>query len=173
MRPISNSSGIRTPPRCADFFDGHRPLVGLRTFSKAYGLAGLRVGYGIMPAAVSNLLHRIRPPFNVNLLAQAGAAAALDDEPFLAQTIRLVHNGLDFLYNALGERGIGYFLTQTNFFLVDVAANAQTVFERLLREGIIVRSMRSYGYNEYLRVNVGLPAENQRFVTALEKVLHD
>lgn len=166
---------IRDPnaARCADFFDGHRSLVGLRTFSKAYGLAGLRVGYGIMPAAVSNLLHRIRPPFNVNLLAQAGAAAALDDEPFLAQTIRLVHNGLDFLYNALGERGIGYFLTQTNFFLVDVAANAQTVFERLLREGIIVRSMRSYGYNEYLRVNVGLPAENQRFVTALEKVLND
>ena len=146
--------------------------MGLRTLSKAYGLAGLRVGYGIMPAELANLLHRIRPPFNVNLPAQAAAAAALDDEAFLTQTVGLVHSGLDFLYAALGERGIGYFLTQTNFFLVDVAANAQTVYERLLHEGIIVRSMRSYGYNEYLRVNVGLPAENQRFVTALEKVLN-
>ena len=165
---------IRDPnaARYTHFFDGQRPLVGLRTFSKAYGLAGLRVGYGIMPAELANLLHRIRPPFNVNLPAQAAAAAALDDEAFLTQTVGLVHSGLDFLYAALGERGIGYFLTQTNFFLVDVADNAQTVYERLLHEGIIVRSMRSYGYNEYQRVNVGLPAENQRFFTALEKVLN-
>lgn len=154
-----------------DYIDETRPLVSLRTFSKAYGLAGIRVGYGVMPVGLSNLLHRIRPPFNVNLPAQAAAVAALDDEAFLQKTVRLVHEGLDNLYHTLDEMGLGYFASQTNFYLIDVAGDAHDVFEKLLRHGVIVRSMRSYGYNEYLRVNVGLPEENQRFITALAKVL--
>ncbi|RLC30318.1 MAG: histidinol-phosphate transaminase [Deltaproteobacteria bacterium] len=154
-----------------DYIDESRPLVSLRTFSKAYGLAGMRVGYGIMPSVLSNLLHRIRLPFNVSLPAQAAAGAALDDDGFLEKSVCLVHEGLEFLYHALDEMGLGYFPTQTNFFLVDVARDAHDVFEKLLGHGIIVRSMRSYGYNEYLRVNVGLPEENRRFVTALAEVL--
>ncbi len=155
----------------SDYIDETRPVVGLRTFSKAYGLAGMRVGYGIMPAKLSNLLHRIRLPFNVNLPAQAAAAAALDDDGFLEKSVRMVHEGLEFLYHSLDKMGLTYFATQTNFFLVDVARDAQDIFEKLLRHGIIVRSMRSYGYNEYLRVNVGLPEENRRFIAALAKVL--
>ncbi|MFZ1200301.1 MAG: histidinol-phosphate transaminase [Desulfobacterales bacterium] len=154
-----------------NFLDRGRPVVTLRTFSKAYGLAGLRIGYGIMPPALAAILHRVRQPFNAGSLAQAGAAAALDDEAFLQQTIRLVHSGLDDLFARLDAIGVRYFPTQANFFLIDVRTDADAVFDRLLAEGVIVRSMRSYGYPHYIRVNAGLPAENDRFVTALGRVL--
>ena len=161
-------------PACAmglKFLDCGRPVVTLRTFSKTYGLAGLRVGYGIMPPELAAILHRIRQPFNASSLAQAGAAAALDDEAFLQRTIRLVHTGLDYLFEQLDRLGVRYFPTQSNFFLIDVQTDADVVFEQMLTQGVIVRSMRSYGYPHYIRINVGLPAENERFVTALGRVL--
>jgi histidinol-phosphate aminotransferase len=161
-------------PTCAmglKFLDCGRPIVTLRTFSKTYGLAGLRVGYGIMPPELAAILHRIRQPFNASSLAQAGAAAALDDEAFLQRTIRLVHTGLDYLFDRLDRLGVRYFPTQSNFFLIDVQTDADVVFEKMLTEGVIVRSMRSYGYPHYIRINVGLPAENERFVSALGRVL--
>lgn len=148
-----------------------RPLVTLRTFSKAYGLAGLRVGYGIMPAELAGILHRVRQPFNVNALAQAAANAALDDGDFLQRSIRLVHDGLESLYAALDRLGLVYFQTESNFFLIDVGQSADAVFEKMLRQGVIVRSMRAYGYPHYIRVNVGLKEENRRFIRALETVL--
>jgi histidinol-phosphate aminotransferase len=161
-------------PTCAmglKFLDCGRPVVTLRTFSKTYGLAGLRVGYGIMPPELAAILHRIRQPFNASSLAQVGAVAALDDEAFLQRTIRLVHTGLDYLFNRLDRLGVRYFPTQSNFFLIDVQTDADVVFEKMLTEGVIVRSMRSYGYPHYIRINVGLPAENERFVTVLGRVL--
>ncbi|MGD8950735.1 MAG: aminotransferase class I/II-fold pyridoxal phosphate-dependent enzyme, partial [Desulfobacterales bacterium] len=161
-------------PTCAmglKFLDCGRPVVTLRTFSKTYGLAGLRVGYGIMPPELATILHRIRQPFNASSLAQVGAVAALDDEAFLQRTIRLVHTGLDYLFNRLDRLGVRYFPTQSNFFLIDVQTDADVVFEKMLTEGVIVRSMRSYGYPHYIRINVGLPAENERFVTVLGRVL--
>jgi len=148
-----------------------RPLVTLRTFSKAYGLAGLRVGYGIMPADLAEVLNRVRQPFNVNAMAQVAAAAALDDRAFLHQTVDLVHRGLDDLYAALGKMGLTYFNTEANFFLIDVGQPADTVFENMLRRGVIVRSMRAYGFSTYIRINVGRKEENQRFLRALEWVL--
>jgi histidinol-phosphate aminotransferase len=151
--------------------DLNRPLVTLRTFSKAYGLAGLRVGYAIMPAELAEVLNRVRQPFNVNALAQAAAEAALDDRAFLQQTVSLVHRGLDDLYTGLDRLCLTYFKTEANFFLIDVGQSADTVFENMLRQGIIVRSMRAYGYPTYIRINVGLDAENRRFLRALEKVL--
>jgi histidinol-phosphate aminotransferase len=154
-----------------DYFSDETPLVILRTFSKAYGLAGLRIGYGIAPEDISSLINRIRPPFNTNLLAQIGAAAALDDENFLNKTVRLVHDELDFFHDVFEKKGIKYFPTQTNFFLVDVQKNADDVFEKLLRQGVIVRSMSSYGYPKYIRVNVGRHEENVRFIEALENVI--
>ena len=154
-----------------DYLDSDRALITLRTFSKAYGLAGLRIGYGVMPEEITGLLNRVRQPFNANLLAQVGACAALKDETFLKKTISLVHEGLDFLYNSLDRLGIKYFPTQANFFLIDVGKDADEVFESMLRQGVIVRSMRSYGYPEYIRVNVGLAEENVRFIKALEKVI--
>lgn len=146
-------------------------VVTLRTFSKVYGLAGLRVGYGIMPAHLAELLNRVRPPFNVNTLAQAAALAALEDKDFLRQSQVLVHEGLDLLYEQLRRRGITCFESQANFFLIDVRQDANRIFEALLRQGVIVRSMAAYGYPHYIRVNVGLPAENQRFLDALDSVL--
>lgn len=146
-------------------------LVCLRTFSKAYGLAGLRVGYGIMPAALAQLLQRIRPPFNVNTVAQVAAAAALSDTSFLERSVRLVHDGLRQLTDALDKIGLRHYPTQTNFFLIDLERPADRFFDRLLRCGVIVRSMRSYGFDNMIRINVGLPEENKRFIEALETVL--
>ena len=154
-----------------NYLDSGRAVVTLRTFSKAYGLAGLRIGYGVMPEAVSGVLNRIRQPFNANTLAQVAARAALEDEAFLAETKRVVHEGLDFLYNSLDELGIKYFTTQSNFFLIDIKKDADDVFKRLLREGVIVRPMISYGYPEFIRINVGLYEENVRFIKAIKKVL--
>ena len=151
--------------------DMNRPLVTLRTFSKAYGLAGLRVGYGVMPSELAGMLHRVRQPFNVNALAQTAATAALEDRAFLQRSVALVHQGLDELYAALDRLGLPYFPTEANFFLIDVGRPADAVFENMLRQGVIVRSMRSYGFSNYIRVNVGLERENRRFLQALENVL--
>lgn len=148
-----------------------RRLVTLRTFSKAYGLAGLRIGFGVMPPEVADLLNRVRQPFNANSLAQTGALAALDDTVFFKKTLKLVHSGLDFLYSSLDKMGIEYFPSQANFFLINVRQNADAVFEAMLKQGVIVRSMTEYGFPEFIRINVGLPAENDRFLKALVKVL--
>ena len=165
---------VRDLKKCAssiEYLDENRPLVTLRTFSKVYGLAGLRIGYGIMPATIAGLLNRVRQPFNANSLAQVGAKAALDDKNFLKKTLTLTYEGLDFLYAELDRLGIKYFPTQTNFFLIDVEKNADEVFESMLRHGVIIRSMASYGYPRYIRINVGLKEENSRFIEVLEKVL--
>ena len=154
-----------------DFLDDNRPLVALRTFSKIYGLAGLRVGYGFMPPEMAGLMNRVRQPFNVSSIAQVAAIAALDDDDFIRQTRRVVHEGLDFLSAALTRMGIPCFPTQANFFLLDVGRDADAVFKEFLKEGVIVRSMSSYGYAGYLRVNAGLPEENARFIQVLEKVM--
>ena len=161
-------------PACADgltFLKNRRPVVTLRTFSKAYGLAGLRVGYGVMPTELAEYLNRIRMPFNVNSLAQAAATAALGDTAFYQKTITTVHRGLDFFGDQLSKRSMRYFPTQANFFLIDVGRDARDVFEAMLRRGVIVRAMTEYGYPRYIRINVGLPEENQRFLDALDDVL--
>ena len=119
----------------------------------------------------AELLNRVRQPFNVNSLAQAGATAALEDEDFLANTVALIYDELDFMYAALAELGIDYHESQANFFLIQVGKNADEVFENLLRQGVIVRSMTSYGYPDCIRVNVGLHHENVRLLEALKKVL--
>ncbi len=152
-----------------EYMDNKTPVVVLRTFSKVYGLAGLRIGYGIMPAAVADILNRIRLPFNANSLAQVGACAALGDKAFIEKVVSLIHEGLDFLYDALDRRGIQYFPTQTNFFLINVLKDADDIYENMLGQGVIVRSMKTYGYPNYIRVNVGLHEENIRFLQALEK----
>jgi histidinol-phosphate aminotransferase len=154
-----------------DYLGGEKTVVSLRTFSKTYGLAGLRIGYGLMDAALADLMHRVRQPFNTNLLAQVGALAALDDDAFLKKTLALVHSGLDFLYEEVSKLGLRYFPTQTNFFLIDIERDAGAVFEDMLRLGVIVRPMTAYGYPNYIRINAGLPEENQRFVEALKQVV--
>ncbi len=154
-----------------DYLDSGVALVTLRTFSKAYGLAGLRIGYGIMPQEIASLLNRVRQPFNANSLAQVGASAALEDKAFLEKTVSLINEGLDFLYESLDRMNIKYFPTQANFFLIDIGKDADEVFEKMLKQGVIVRSMTSYGYPNYIRINVGLHEENVRFLNALEKII--
>ncbi len=161
----------RTSLTGLDYLDGDKHVVTLRTFSKTYGLAGLRIGYGVMKEDLASLMHRVRQPFNTNLLAQVGALAALDDDAFLDKTVSMVHKGLDFLYREVEKLGLGYFPTQTNFFLIDVEQDAKGVFENMLQRGVIIRPMTAYGYPTYIRVNVGLPEENQRLVEALREVL--
>lgn len=147
-------------------------LAVLRTFSKIYGLAGIRVGYGVMAGELAEILNRVRQPFNTSSLAQAAAAAALDDAPFLNRTLELVATELDFLQEALERMGVTCFPTQANFSLIDVERDADRVFEQMLREGVIVRSMVSYGYPRYIRINVGTREENQQFLRAFEKVMN-
>lgn len=150
---------------------GDRPVAVLRTFSKAYGLAGVRIGYGVMPETLAGLLHRVRQPFNANALAQAGACAALDDDAFLEKTVSLVQRELEFLYEGLEHMGVNYFPSEANFFLIDVSCDADAFFEAMLRQGVIVRSMVSYGYPEYIRINAGTREENKRFLDAFQKVI--
>jgi histidinol-phosphate aminotransferase len=154
----------------ARWVNNERPVVVLRTFSKVYGLAGLRIGYGLMPSDLTQLIHRIRAPFNAGSLAQAGAIAALEDDSFVEKTLTQIHSGLAYLYAALDRRGIAYHKTDANFFLI-LVKDAEAVFNALLKEGVIVRSMRSYGLADCIRVNVGLDSENKRFVDALDRVL--
>jgi histidinol-phosphate aminotransferase len=164
---------VRDPagPDSLDYVRADRPVVGLRTFSKAYGLAGLRIGYGIMPAEVAGILNRVRQPFNVNRPAQVAATAALDDVEFLEETLRVVHRGVDYLQRALAELGLECLPTQSNFLMVGGLGEARQVYEGLLDRGVIVRPLASYGFPDCIRVNAGRPEENQRFVEALRQVL--
>jgi histidinol-phosphate aminotransferase len=148
----------------------HPNLIVSRTFSKAYGLAGLRVGYGLMHAAVADLLNRVRQPFNVNSLAQAAALAALADTDYVAESAALNRAGLAALSAALDTMRVAYVPSHANFLLVEVGDAAQ-VYERLLRQGVIVRPVGGYGLPRHLRVTVGLPSENERFVAALASAL--
>ena len=145
-------------------------LVVSRTFSKAYGLAALRVGYGIMDEAVADLLNRVRQPFNVNALAQAAAAAALADADYVEESRLLNEAGLAQITAGLQVLGVRYVPSHANFVLANVG-DASAVNTALLRQGIIVRPVANYGLPEWLRVTVGLPEENTRFLTALTKAL--
>jgi histidinol-phosphate aminotransferase len=141
-----------------------------RTFSKAFGLAGLRVGYGLAQRELTDLLNRVRQPFNVNSVAQAAAVAALADEEFLARSYELNLRGMQQLTAAFESLGLEYVPSVGNFVLVKVGAAAR-VYEQLLRRGVIVRPVANYGLPEWLRVTVGLPEENAAFLRALPEAL--
>ncbi|HNV85347.1 MAG TPA: histidinol-phosphate transaminase [Candidatus Omnitrophota bacterium] len=146
-------------------------VIVLRTFSKSYGLAGLRIGYGIACAALIEYLGKVRQPFNVNSLAQYAALAALDDEDYLNKTKRVVSEGRDYLYRKLDRLKVKYIPSQANFILIDAEYNADNVFQALLRRGIVVRSMRAYGLKDYIRVSVGLGRENRCFVREFKRLI--
>jgi len=149
-------------------------LLVSRTFSKAYGLAGLRVGFGIAQPAVTDLLNRIRQPFNVNSLAQAAAIAALNDRAFLQQSARLNADGYRQLIQAFDALGLEYVPSYGNFVLVKVGSDdgaGARVNLALLKKGVIVRPVGNYGLPQWLRVSIGLPTENATFIEALKAVL--
>jgi histidinol-phosphate aminotransferase len=149
-------------------------LVLSRTLSKAYGLAGLRVGYAIAQPAITNILNRIRQPFNVNSLAQAAAIAAIQDDDFLARSKQINSAGYAQLTTACQHLGLVTVPSKANFLLIHIGTaggGAAAVNQALLKQGVIVRPVASYGLPDYLRVSIGLEAENAAFIAALKKAI--
>jgi histidinol-phosphate aminotransferase len=150
---------------------GGRRILVLRTFSKIYGLAGLRIGYGIGPADLVALLNRLRAPFNTSSLAQAAATAALQDDTHVASTRAVTEAGRKYLTAQCRALGCGVVPSEANFLLVDVGRPGAAVTEALLRQGVIVRPMGGYGFPNHLRISVGTGPENERCIAALRSVL--
>ncbi|KVL51676.1 histidinol-phosphate aminotransferase [Burkholderia cepacia] len=150
----------------------HRPWIVLRTFSKAYGLAGLRAGYGLAsdPSLV-DLLNRVRTPFNVNAFAQVAAIAALRDADHVERTVALVAAQRDWMREQLGRLGLEPAPSRANFLFVDLKRNAADVAEQLLAHGIIVKPWKETGYESFLRISIGTPADNAALVTALRTIM--
>ena len=146
-------------------------LVVTRSFSKARGLAGLRVGYGLSHPHLAEVLNRIRQPFNVNALAQIAAAEALNDTEHIQRSQQLNTSGFQQLTKGLDSLGIHYLPSLGNFLCVDMEQPAHSTYEALLHEGVIVRPIENYGMPNHLRVSIGLESENERFLKALAKVL--
>jgi len=139
----------------------------LRTFSKVYGLAGLRVGYGVMDPELAGYLERARHPFNLNSLGEAAALAALDDQEHVERTLRTNREGAEFLTRELTALGIEVWPSDANFLLARTGAGS---YEQLLHEGMIVRPMRGFGLPEHIRITIGTPLENERLVKAVQKI---
>lgn len=146
------------------------PVIMTRTFSKAYGLAGIRIGYGLAQPELTDYLNRVREPFNVNSLAQAAALAALEDRSHLERTRRMVRDGRRYLIRHLDELGLRYVPSQANFILVNVG-NGKTLYEKLLKFGILVRDMGAWKLDAFIRVTIGTREENKRFIRVLRKIL--
>lgn len=148
-------------------------LVVTRTFSKAYGLAGLRIGYSVSHPDIADLLNRVRAPFNVSMPAMTAAIAALDDEVYLRRSREVNASGMLQLRRGLDELGLPYIDSAGNFLTVEMPGEAMPYYEKLLRQGVIVRPIGVYGMPRHLRVTIGLEAENQRFLRALRAVLDE
>jgi len=149
----------------------NKNVIVLKTFSKAYGLAGLRIGYGLANAELVSYMEKVRQPFNVNILAQVAATAALEDKKFLRKTRKTILRGKEYLYRCLTKLGIAYVPSVANFILMDVGKNGISVFKDMLRHGVIVRDMDQYGLTNFIRVTIGTKKENERFIKVLKKIL--
>jgi len=166
------SEFVRDPdyPDSLKYHAADRMIVTMRTFSKIFGLAGLRVGYAVARPDLVTLLNKVRQPFNVTSLGQLAAAAGMDDHEHVRRTLEVNARGIEYLEGEFRRLGIGYVPTQANFILADVA-DGQAVFEKLMREGVIVRPMGGYNFPRHVRISVGTAEENRRLVEALAKVL--
>jgi len=162
-------------PDATQWLDRYPNLMVTRTFSKAYGLAGLRVGYSLSHPDLANLLNRIRPPFNVNNMALAAACVSIEDSNHVAKAVALNAQEMERMSRAFEKMGLDYIPSVGNFVCVDVSGSmgrdGMAVYDALLHEGIIVRPVANYGMPNHLRVTLGLPEENEKFLVALRKVL--
>ncbi|MGE5217928.1 MAG: histidinol-phosphate transaminase [Chloroflexota bacterium] len=157
-------------PNSLRYHADERAILTLRTFSKLYGLAGLRIGYGVAAKDLISLMQRVRQPFNVNAPAQWAALAALDDIDHVRHSLEVNREGLGYLQAEFERLGLDYVPSQANFILVRVG-KGQEVFKQLLGQGVIVRPTGGYRFPEHVRVTVGTMAENRKFIAALENVL--
>jgi histidinol-phosphate aminotransferase len=158
-------------PNGLDYLKAKNPMMVLRTFSKVYGLAGLRIGYALGREDLIHCLYQVRDPFPVHRLAQVAAVAALHDEDHVIRSIQLVYEGRRYLYKELDKMGLSYVPSQANFIFIDFKRNSEEVFQGFLREGIIVRPGKVWGYPTFARVTIGRMEDNQKFIKALKKML--
>jgi histidinol-phosphate aminotransferase len=163
---------VRDPdyPDSLRYHDRGKTILTLRTFSKIYGLAALRVGYGVAPKEVIDLMQRVRQPFNVNAVAQWAALAALDDKDHVGRSLQNNRQGMEFLNSEFDKLGLPYVPRQGNFILLRVG-NGNEVYQRLLTQGVIVRPVGAYEFPEHVRVTVGTMNENRRFIEALRGIM--
>lgn len=155
------------------FFREHENVILLRTFSKAYGLASFRVGYGIAQASTIAKLDPVRAPFNNTILSQQVAITAIEDQAFIDNCVTVNEAGKKQYYTWCEERGMNYFPSETNFVLFEVKADSQVVFEELMKRGFIIRSGAALGIPGYIRVTVGTEAQNAKFLQLLDDVLKE
>ncbi|MBP6965630.1 MAG: histidinol-phosphate transaminase [Armatimonadetes bacterium] len=158
-------------PNTLNYVMAGRNAVILRTFSKVYGLAGLRVGYGIARPEIIQCLNQVREPFNVNSIAQVGAVASLRDPDQVARTRRVNSEGKKYLYREFEAMGLPFIPTEANFVMFDTKKQCRPLFEEMLRRGVILRTGDIFGMPTWFRVTIGTQEENERFVTALREVL--
>jgi histidinol-phosphate aminotransferase len=158
-------------PDGLDFLRAGRSVVVLRTFSKIHGLAGMRIGYAVTVKEVAQALDAVRSPFNTSVLAQVAALAALDDSKHVTRSRVENSREIRFLSAELTRRGVRFVPSVANFLLLRSGMRGEELYQRLLRLGVIVRPMESYGYHDAIRVSVGTRVENQRFLDALDRSL--
>ncbi len=154
-------------PRSIEFVKKALPVIILRTFSKLFGLAGLRLGYGISTPEIARYLNMVKMPFNVNRLAQAAGLAALSDERFIQKSLKNNSAQKKILSHALNKMGIEHLKSEANFICLNLKQKADEVFLKLLRKGIIVRPLTSFGLPQHIRVTIGKPGENKKFIKGL------
>ncbi|WP_411347336.1 histidinol-phosphate transaminase [Paenibacillus sp. WLX2291] len=159
-------------PQSVKLLDRYPNLLILRTFSKIYGLAALRIGYGIGNAAVVKLVNQVREPFNTSRIAQAAARQAIRDQQFVDDCRSKNREGMDVLLGEFDRLGLPYFPSETNFIMVDTKHNAMDIFQGMLRRGVIIRAGHQK-YPTYIRVTIGTPEENEAFIRALEETLQE
>jgi histidinol-phosphate aminotransferase len=154
-------------PDSLEYLKENKNILALRTFSKIYGLAGLRIGYGITTPAIAELMNKVRQPFNTNSLAQVAALAALSDRKHVEKSVAINNEGKQFLYHTFQRLGIKFIPSETNFIMFETSLEGKDVYGALLKQGVIIRPMGP----KMLRVTIGLPEENARFVAELEKIV--
>lgn len=159
-------------PNSLDYHKTRASIITVRTFSKIYGLAGLRLGYGAASADIISYMNRVREPFNVNSLAQAAGISALSDTEHVINSREINKEGKYFLQSEFRKLGIKYFDSYTNFILIDLRADPTAIYNALLKEGVIVRPVGGYGLKTHLRISIGLMDENKRFIEALKKIVN-
>lgn len=158
-------------PDTIPLLEKYENMIILRTFSKAYGLAGLRLGYGMASKEITQYMNSIIGPFDTNLVAQAAAIAALEDQEFLKRVVDENTKGKNYFYKEFDRMGLEYIVTEANFIMVNVNTDDKSVFQELLRRGIIIRPGHLFGMKGWLRVSIGTMEQNMRFVNELEKIL--
>ncbi|MFH1678256.1 MAG: histidinol-phosphate transaminase [Candidatus Omnitrophota bacterium] len=157
-------------PQSLSYLRKRNNVIILKTFSKAYGLAGLRIGYALGNPGLISYMERVRHPFNVNSLAQVGATAALEDREYIKKTRRVILQGRSYISSQLNKLGLTFVPSVANFILIDAGRNGLWLYKQMLKYGVIIRDMQQYGLDNFIRVTIGTPPENKRFIQVLKKI---